>query len=46
VGLDTLDALFEFRVNSTLRLWGRVQDGIFYPIRRDAHHEVCPAGKD
>jgi hypothetical protein len=46
LGLDTLDALFEFRVRSKLRLWGRVREGIFYPIWRDADHQVYPVDPD
>ena len=46
LGLDTVDELFEFRVNSELRLWGRVREGVFYPIWRDPDHKVYPLGKN
>jgi hypothetical protein len=42
LGLDTVDELFEFRVRAKLRLWGRVQEGVFYPIWRDPEHKVYP----
>lgn len=34
--------LFRFRLDGPGRLWGHVEEGVFYPIWWDEHHEVYP----
>jgi hypothetical protein len=33
---------FRFRLSGTQRLWGIVEDSLFYPVWWDPNHEVCP----
>lgn len=39
------DALFSLRLTGTLRLFGYIENGIFYIIWYDPNHEVCPSSK-
>lgn len=39
------DALFSLRLTGTMRLFGYIENGIFYIIWYDPNHEVCPALK-
>lgn len=39
------DSLFSLRLNGTLRLFGYIENGIFYIIWYDPDHEICPAHK-
>lgn len=39
------ESLFSLRLNGTLRLFGYIENGIFYIIWYDPDHEVCPASK-
>ena len=43
--LDHVEDLFEFRVNSTFRLWGLVRHGVFFPLWRDPDHKVYPVSR-
>lgn len=40
--LDDFDEMFRFRVGSALRLWGILDDDVFYPVWWDAGHQVYP----
>jgi hypothetical protein len=45
--LDDYDgSWFRFRLGNVLRLWGIVDDGVFYPVWWDTDHSVCPSEKD
>lgn len=45
--LDDYEDLFRFRLGNLLRLWGVVQDNVFYPVWWDRDHEICPGeGRD
>jgi hypothetical protein len=35
--------LFRFRLGNMERLWGAVNEGIFYPVWWDPRHHVCPS---
>lgn len=39
------DALFSLRLTNTLRLFGYIENGVFYIIWYDPHHEVCISAK-
>lgn len=39
------DSLFSLRLTGTLRLFGYIENSIFYTIWYDPEHEVCPAPK-
>lgn len=39
------DSLFSLRLTGMIRLFGYIENGIFYIIWYDYNHEVCPATK-
>lgn len=39
------DQLFSLRLTGTLRLFGYIEDGVYYIIWYDANHEICPSNK-
>ncbi|MBR1592139.1 MAG: hypothetical protein IJ666_03925 [Ruminococcus sp.] len=39
------DQLFSLRLTGTLRLFGYIQDGVYYVIWYDPNHEICPSYK-
>jgi hypothetical protein len=36
------ESWFRFRLAGTERLWGVLQEGVFYPVWWDHDHKVCP----
>jgi hypothetical protein len=40
--LDDFDELFRFRLGNMRRLWGIVDDEVFYPVWWNAEHRVYP----
>lgn len=45
IRLDEFDELFRFRLGNMERLWGVVDDDVFYPVGWDPDHHVCPSGE-
>jgi hypothetical protein len=41
---DDFEEMFRFRLGNMERLWGVILDGVFYPVRWDPGHQVCPSG--
>ncbi len=41
--LDEFDELFRFRLGNMARLWGVIDEGVFYAIWWDPDHRVCPS---
>lgn len=39
------DTLFSLRLTGTLRLFGYIENGIYYIIWFDPNHEICPSNK-
>lgn len=39
------DELFSLRLTGTMRLFGYIENGVYYIIWCDLHHEICPAPK-
>ena len=39
------ESLFSLRLTGTLRLFGYIENGIFYIIWYDSNHEICPSHK-
>ena len=37
------DGFYSLRIDGTHRLWGIIQDGVYYIIWDDPCHEVCPS---
>jgi hypothetical protein len=44
--LDDFDELFRFRLGNTRRLWGIIDDDVFYPVWWDANHKVYPQDRE
>jgi hypothetical protein len=40
---QSFDSLFSLRLTSTFRLFGFIEEGIYYIIWVDKNHEVCPS---
>lgn len=40
--LDDFDELFRFRLGNKRRLWGILDEDVFYPVWWDAEHKVYP----
>lgn len=40
---QSFDALFSLRLTGTFRLFGFIEDGVYYVIWVDPNHEVCPS---
>jgi hypothetical protein len=45
IGLDDLEELWSFRIDSTCRLYCFKEDNIFALLWWDTKHRACPAGK-
>lgn len=43
--LDEFDSFYSLHLTGTERLWGYIQEGIFYVIWYDQNHEICPSKK-
>lgn len=39
------DSLFSLRLTGTVRLFGYIENGIYYIIWYDQNHEICPSNK-
>ena len=39
------DELFSLRLSGVGRLWGIINNGIFYILWYDSNHEICPSNK-
>lgn len=39
------DSLFSLRLTGTIRLFGYIDNGVYYIIWYDANHEICPSNK-
>jgi hypothetical protein len=44
--LDDFDELFRFRLGTMRRLWGIVDDEVFYPVWWDPDHKVYPQDRE
>ena len=45
IELDDYDRLWELRLGGTERIWGVLEDAVFYVVWWDPEHEVCPSTK-
>jgi hypothetical protein len=43
IRLDEFAELFRFRLGNMERLWGVVDEDVFYPVWWDPDHHVCPS---
>ena len=45
INIDEYDGLYSIAVDNKKRVWGHINDGLFYIVWIDGEHAICPASK-
>lgn len=45
INMGQYDTLYSMSISGKIRLWGIINQGVFFIIWLDRNHEICPSGK-